>query len=89
MKTIEINEAIEPLSEYVRELRAETLLVTANNRPIAALVCLQNIDKEMLSLSTNPEFIKIIEKAREEFRRGKKLSVTAMKQEISRMDSST
>ena len=82
MKAIEIKEATKPLSEYAEELGTEMLLLTMNKKPVAALVSLKNIDKEMLSLSTNPEFMKIIEKARKEFRLGKKLSLAEMKREL-------
>lgn len=88
MKTIEIKKATKPLSKYAKELGTETLLLTIDNKPVAALVSLKNIDKEMLSLSKNREFMKIIEKSREEFRLGKKLSLAAMKREISQMDRS-
>ena len=87
MKAIEIMEATKPLSEYAKKLGTEALLLTKNKKPVAALVSLKNIDKEMLSLSTNREFMKIIERARKEFRSGKKLSLAAMKRELSKTDS--
>jgi PHD/YefM family antitoxin component YafN of YafNO toxin-antitoxin module len=82
MKTIEISKASKPLSDYAKELDDEIIVLTNNEKPIAAIVSLKNVDKESLSLSTNPEFIEIIEKAREEFRSGKKLSFEQMKQEV-------
>jgi len=46
----------------------------------------KKVDKESLSLSTNPEFKCIIEQARKEFRSGKKLSLEGMKKEVSQLD---
>jgi len=85
MKTIEMNKATKPLSQYAKGLGTKTILLTVNHKPVAALVSLRKMDKEMLRLSTNPKFLKIIERAREEFRAGKKLSLAAMKREVSQM----
>lgn len=83
MKAIEISEASKPLSDYAKELDEEIIVLTSNNKPIAALVSLKNVDRESLALSTNPEFMKIIEAAREEFKAGKKLSLEEMRREVS------
>lgn len=83
MKTVELSEASKPLSDYTKELGEEILVLTSNNKPIAALVSLKNVDRESLALSTDPEFMKIIEAAREEFKAGKKLSLEEMKRELS------
>jgi len=68
MKAIEISEASNPLSDYANELDEGTIVLTSNQKPIAALVSLENADQESLALSTNPEFIKIIGTARKEFK---------------------
>lgn len=85
MKTIEITKATKPLSDYAKELDNEILVITSNKKPIAAMVSLENVDMESLSLSTNPEFVEIIEKSRREFKSGKKLSLDEIKREISKM----
>lgn len=85
MKTIEITKATKPLSDYAKELDNEILVITSNKKPIAAMVSLENVDMESLSLSTNPEFMEIIEKSRREFKLGKKLSLDEIKREISKM----
>jgi PHD/YefM family antitoxin component YafN of YafNO toxin-antitoxin module len=82
MKTIELSEASKPLSDYAEELGEEILVLTYKKKPVAALVSLKHVDQEALSLSTNPEFIAIIEAAREEFRSGKRLSLEEMKREV-------
>ncbi len=85
MKTIEITKATKPLSAYAKELDNEILVITSNKKPIAAMVSLENVDMESLSLSTNSEFMEIIEKSRKEFKLGKKLSLDEIKREISKM----
>jgi hypothetical protein len=82
MKTIEISEASRPLSDYAKELDEDLLVLTANKKPIAALVSLKHVDRESLALSTNPEFIDIVETARAEFRSGEKFSLEEMKREV-------
>ncbi|MBM3241315.1 hypothetical protein FJZ31_33960 [Candidatus Poribacteria bacterium] len=82
MKAIEISEASEPLSDYARGLGEEIIVVTSNKKPIAALVSLKKVDRELLALSTSPEFMEIIQAARAEFQSGKRLSLEEMKQEV-------
>ncbi len=84
MKTIEISTASKSLSDYLEELDDETIVLTSNRKPIAAIVSLKNVDRKSLSLSINSEFMEIIERAREEFRSGKKLSFEQMKREFSK-----
>jgi len=85
MKTIDIATASRPLSEYAKELGDEVVVLLADQTPVAALVSLKEIDRESLALSTNPEFLAIIEKARQEFRAGKKLSLEEMRQAVAEM----
>jgi len=83
MRTIEISTASKPLCDYANELDDEIIVLTSNERPVAAIVSLRNVDKEALSLSLNPEFIEIINKAREDFDTGRRLSFDEMKQAVS------
>jgi prevent-host-death family protein len=64
MKTIDIGEASSPLADYVRRAQTEPLVVTDNGTPTAVLLSLDNADLETISLSTNPEFIALIERSR-------------------------
>jgi PHD/YefM family antitoxin component YafN of YafNO toxin-antitoxin module len=82
MKIIELTEALKSLADYAKELDDDILVLTADKKPVAALVSLKHVDRESLALSTNPEFMKIIATAREEFHAGKKLSLEEMKQEL-------
>ena len=89
MRVIEISTALRPLSEYAQDLGNDIIVLTANQKPVAALVsfaALGNVDEESLALSTSPEFMAIIESAREEFKAGKKLTLDEMKLATSKMD---
>lgn len=64
MKIIEIEEIQAMLTEYASNLTQEPIIITSNGQPIAALVTLESIDIETISLSTNPKFIELIERLR-------------------------
>jgi hypothetical protein len=90
MKAIDLAAASKSLSQYDSELGDETILLMSNQTPVAALVSLKNMDRESLAqdwlaLNTNPEFLALIESARQEFRAGKKLSYDAMKEAVEEM----
>jgi len=82
MKTIELSTAAKSLSEYAKEFEEGIVILTSHKRPVAAVISLVDTDRESLSLSMNPEFINIIEKAREEFKSGKVVSLDEMKQAV-------
>lgn len=52
------------MPEYTYDLAEKTVIITNNGQPIAALVALDNVDMETISLSTNPKFIELIERSR-------------------------
>lgn len=64
IRTIELAEATGSLSEYAREARKGTLVVTRRGKPVAAVVPVEGIDLESLSLSTDRDFIRLIERSR-------------------------
>ncbi|MCX7046652.1 MAG: type II toxin-antitoxin system prevent-host-death family antitoxin [Candidatus Sumerlaeota bacterium] len=82
MKTIELSTASQSLSEYAKDFDEEPIVLTSSNKPVAAIVSLKKVDRESLALSTNPEFMEIIQKARKEIKTGRKLSLKEMKQEV-------
>jgi len=82
MKTIEISTASKPLADYARAVREEIIVLTDHDKPIAAIVSLDNVDRESLSLSMNPQFMAIIKKAEEEFKAGKTLTLEEMKRAV-------
>jgi prevent-host-death family protein len=64
MKIIEKVEAKASLAEYADQVRTEPVIVTDNGMPVAALIALENTDLETISLSTNSEFLALIERSR-------------------------
>ncbi len=82
MKTIELTTAKKSLSEYAKELGDEVVVLTENNKPVAALVSLKDTDMESVTLSMNPEFRAIIEQARQDFAAGRKLSLDEMRRDV-------
>jgi prevent-host-death family protein len=64
MKTLELSQATAPLSQYADGLDREPIILTVDGKPIAALISIQESDWESLSLSTNPQFIQLIEHSR-------------------------
>lgn len=66
MKKIEISTALKPLAEYADELGDEIVILTADDKPVAAIVSLKDVDRESWALSTSAVFLELIEKARGE-----------------------
>ncbi|MBI4640172.1 MAG: type II toxin-antitoxin system Phd/YefM family antitoxin [Candidatus Tectomicrobia bacterium] len=64
MKTLEITQATASLAEYAQDVSGEPLIVTVDGKPIAALVPIENADWETVSLSTHPQFLALLERAR-------------------------
>jgi antitoxin (DNA-binding transcriptional repressor) of toxin-antitoxin stability system len=64
MKTVEIAEATSPLADYIPGVRTEPLVITDQGTPTAVMLPLDNVDLESIAMSTNPEFIALIERSR-------------------------
>lgn len=79
MKTIKLSNASRTLAEYAADLTDEIILVTKDDRPLAALVPLKRSDLESIRLSAHPEFLKVIRRSRSEFRRGRTIPLAEMK----------
>ena len=82
MKTIDLEKASKPLADYATHLGSESIVVTSNRKPLAALVPLKDVDAESLSLSLDPAFLRIIRRARAEVRRGEVYSLEQVKREM-------
>ena len=82
MKTIRLPKELEPFLDAAEISEEETLVFTAKKRPVAALVSLRKVDRESLALSTNPDFLKIIEAARKEIRAGEVISLEELEQSL-------
>lgn len=83
MKRIEISKDSRPLSDYTDELDDEIVILTSQDRPVAALIPLREVDEESLALSTSDAFQDIMERAREEVRAGKTVSLEELKRKLS------
>ena len=64
MKTLEMAKATAPLADYARKVTSEPVIVTVDGKPVAALVSIENADLETATLSTNPQFLALIERSR-------------------------
>jgi len=52
------------LAEYAAQIDSGPVIVTSEGRPVAALVSIENTDLETVSLSTNRDFLDLIERSR-------------------------
>jgi hypothetical protein len=82
MKRIELSTASKPLSEYADGLDDEVVILISEDRPVAAIVPLRNVDPESLSLSTDEVFLDLVEQARAEVKAGKTISFEEMKRSV-------
>lgn len=64
MKTVEMSRATGALADYARDVDDEPVIVTDHGRPVAALLPIENADRETVALSTNPQFLALIERSR-------------------------
>lgn len=60
------------LADYVRSLGREPAIAAFDGKPVAVLVAIADI--ETVSLSSNPEFLKIIDRSRQQQKVGKVVS---------------
>ncbi len=86
MKFLEIAEANSTLAQYTSNLTEEPVIITDNGQPVAALLTLENVDLEALSLCTNPQFIKLIEHSRARRRSEGGISSTEMRHRLGLRD---
>ncbi|HLQ45760.1 MAG TPA: hypothetical protein VK137_13570 [Planctomycetaceae bacterium] len=82
MKTIELTAAPRDLAEVAEEAGGKLVLLTRHRKPFMAMVPVDGLDEETISLSYNPTFLAVIEKAREEARRGETFSLDEIKTEF-------
>jgi prevent-host-death family protein len=81
MKVIRIEDAKKSLGEYAAASK-EAVVVTSNGKPIAALMPLEDADMETISLSTNPKFMRIIERSRKRQRKVQGISSDEMRSRL-------
>ncbi len=64
MKTVEKTDATASLAEYATHIENGPVIITDHGKPVAALVSIENADIETVSLSSDPQFIELIERSR-------------------------
>jgi antitoxin (DNA-binding transcriptional repressor) of toxin-antitoxin stability system len=80
VRKIKLSQATRSLAEYAADLGDEIVILTEGNKPVAAIVPIKETDRESLVLSGHPEFLRLVERSRAEFREGRTLSLEDMKQ---------
>jgi prevent-host-death family protein len=83
VKTLELSEITGSLSDIARKGLREPVFVTKRGKPVLALVPLTKYDDwESLSLSTNPEFLAIIERSAVAHKPGTGISTEEMRRRL-------
>jgi antitoxin (DNA-binding transcriptional repressor) of toxin-antitoxin stability system len=82
LRTIDITEATQPLAEYAQQADSGPLVVTANGKPIAIVLPIENADTETITLSEHPQFLAIIERSRDRQQRAGGLTSDAVRQHL-------
>jgi prevent-host-death family protein len=79
MKTLEMKEATGELASYERQVRRGPVVVTRRGKPIMALVSIENVDLETMSLSTDARFMVLIQRSRALYKAGTGTSLAEIK----------
>jgi antitoxin (DNA-binding transcriptional repressor) of toxin-antitoxin stability system len=87
MRTLEMDQATEPLAEYARRVKKAPVLLTVHGRPVAALVAVANADAETIALSINDRFLALIERSRARHKAEGGLSAAEMRKHMGLMKS--
>ncbi len=82
MKAIQLPKELQPFVEVAEAGDEEPVVFTEKKRPVAMLVSLRKVDRESLALSTNPEFLRMIEAARKEIRAGQITSLEEVERKL-------
>ncbi len=82
MKIVESVDASGTLADYAAQIGAGPVIVTSQGRPVAALVAIENADLETVTLSTNAQFIELIERSRTSMRNGGTISSEDMRKKF-------
>ncbi len=75
-------EATASLAEYAEDAGRETVVVTREGHPVAAVVPIEEGDLETLSLATNPDFLGVIERSRARCPAGSGISTDEMRRRL-------
>lgn len=84
MKIVEKKEATATLATYAEDVGSDPLIVTEHGKPVAALVAIENADLETVALSTNADFIQLIERSWARVRAEAGISSQEMRRRLAR-----
>jgi prevent-host-death family protein len=79
MKMIELQDATEPLAEYVKRMEGEPVTIVHKGVPLVVLVPAGNDDYESVQISTDPQFIALLERSRKSIKEGGGFSTEEMR----------
>jgi PHD/YefM family antitoxin component YafN of YafNO toxin-antitoxin module len=79
MKVVEKEKATATLAAYTEEVGNGPVIVTDQGKPVAVLMQIENADLETLALSTNRQFIDLIERSRKRVRAEGRISSEEMR----------
>lgn len=82
MKIVELGDASSPLANYIPGARSEPLVITEHGSPTAVTLPLDNTDLEDIVLSTNAEFVALIERSQLRCRQEGGLCAVAMRRRV-------
>ena len=86
MKVIRTQDAKRSLAHYATESE-EAVVVTSEGKPVAVLMPIEDPDMETISLSTNPKFMRIIERSRGRQRKEGGISAGEMRKRLKQRSS--
>ena len=83
MKTIEMADAVDSLSDYARKARREPYVVTVKGKPVVALMPVPaNTDMENLAVTTHPKFQAIMARSQARYEAEGGLSTEEMRKRL-------
>ena len=82
MTKVEFKNSSGPRSEYATKARKARVVVYKKGRPFAAVIPLRNADDETFALSTNREFLKIIDRSRVRVQRESAISAAKLRRRL-------
>jgi antitoxin (DNA-binding transcriptional repressor) of toxin-antitoxin stability system len=82
MKVIDTADATGTLAEYTSQIASGPVIVTDHGQPVATLVDIENADLETVSLSSNSQFLELIERSRARVRAEGTVSAEEMRRQF-------
>lgn len=82
MKTIDVADAKASLTQYATTALKETVIVTKNGKPMAAVISLKGADWETVRLGLSSKFMAIIERARDRRKKEGGFSTAQLRREF-------